>query len=309
MKKNLLYFIPALFLLLSSCAKEPTITSIEATVDGYTVTFSAVVTDATEFAWDFGDGKTSTEAAPVHTYSMSGVFDVQLTVDGKGGTAMLAKEVTITPSVTEMLTGGPSAANGKTWVLSTAYVAGVDGGGVVNNDMWVVLPTVENVLTVIGLGDEYDNEYTFYADGKYKVDVKNGIALAAGIYGMVTQTTVNVGNAYNTLGIYGATYTAPASATWALHTENLVVDAVTDPTGVAVPAPHALQTFVGKKWVSLSEGAFFGIIDFPTTRQFIVKEITPDKMTVAMFICGYFPDPTAWSLPSFLYHLTFVPKK
>jgi hypothetical protein len=139
--------------------------------------------------------------------------------------------------------------------------------------------------------------------------VKNGIALTAGIYGMVTQTTVNVGNANNALGIYGATYTAPASATWTLHTENLVVDAVTDPTGVAVPAPHAMQTISGKKWVSLSEGAFFGIIDFPTTRQFIVKEITPDKMSVAMFICGYFSDPTAWTLPSFLYHLTYVPKK
>lgn len=309
MKKNLIYLIPALFLLFASCAKEPTITSIGTAIDGYTVTFSSVVTDATDYTWDFGDGSTSAEAAPVHTYTMSGTFSVRLTVSGKGGEISSTKEVKIMPSVTEMLTGGPSAANGKTWVLSTSYVNGVDGGGVVNNDMWVVLPTVENVLTVIGLGDEYDNEFTFYSDGKYKVDVKNGLALVAGIYGMVTQTTVNTGNANNTLGIYSATYTAPASATWTLHTENLVVDAITDPTGTAVPAPHAMQTIAGKKWVSLSEGAFFGILDFPTTRQFIVKEITPDKMTVAMFICGYFSDQAAWSMPSFLYHLTYVPKK
>jgi PKD repeat protein len=309
MKKSFLYFLPALFLVLASCAKEPTITSIDATVDGYSVTFSAVVTDATDYTWDFGDGKTGTEVAPVHVYEMSGTFTVKLTVSGKGGEVMLTKQVVITPSFAEMLTGGPTATNGKTWVLSTGYVAGVDGGGVVNNDMWVVLPTVENVLTVIGLGDEYDNEFTFYSDGKYKVDVKNGLALTAGIYGMVTKSTVNVGNANNTLGIYAATYTAPASATWAYHTDNLVVDAVTDPTGTAVPAPHALQTITGKKWISLSEGAFFGILDFPTTRQFIVKEITPDKMTVAMFICGYFSDPNAWTLPSFFYHLTYVPKK
>lgn len=309
MKKKLIYLIPAMFLLLASCAKEPVITSIDAVIDGYTVTFSAVVSDATEYAWEFGDGGTSAEAAPVHTYTLSGTFSVKLTVTGKGGEIFSNKEVKILPSFTEMLTGGPSATSGKTWVLSTAYVSGVDGGGVVNNDMWVVLPTVENVLTVIGLPDEYDNEFTFYADGKYVVDVKNGEALVAGIYGMFTGTTVNTGNANNTLGIYTASYTAPVSATWTLHTDNLVVDAVLDPTGTAVPVPHAPQTFTGKKWISLSEGAFFGILDFPSTRQFIVKEITPDKMTVAMFICGYFADPTAWTLPSFLYHLTYVPKQ
>jgi hypothetical protein len=309
MKKKLLYFVPAMFLLFASCAKEPVITSIDAVIDGYTVTFSAVVTDATEYSWDFGDGSTSTEAAPAHTYTMSGTFAVKLTVSGKGGEIFSNKEVKILPSFTEMLTGGPSATSGKTWVLSTGYVAGVDGGGIVNNDMWVGFPTVENVLTFIGLPEEYDNEFTFYSDGKYKVDVKNGQALIAGIYGMFTGTTVNVGNANNALGIYAATYTAPASATWTLHSENLVVDAVIDPTGTAVPAPHEMRTITGKKWISLSEGAYFGILDFPSTRQFIVKEITPDKMTVAMFICGYFADPAAWTLPSFLYHLTYVPKK
>ncbi len=309
MKKSFFYFIPALALLLASCAKEPTITSITATIDGYTVNFSAVVTDATEYTWEFGDGSTSAEAAPVHTYAMSGTFTAKLTATGKGGEISSNKEVKILPSFTEMLTGGPAASNGKTWVLSTGYTAGVDGGGGVDNNMWVVLPTVENVLTVIGLGDEYDNEFTFYSDGKYKVDVKNGQALTAGIYGMFTGTTVNVGNANNALGIYGATYTAPVSATWTLHEGDLVVDAIINPTGTDVPAPHEMRTITGKKWVSLSEGAYFGILDFPTTRQFIVKEITPDKMSVAMFICGYFADPTAWTLPSFLYHLTYVPKK
>lgn len=312
MKKRWFYFIPALTILamfFASCAKAPTVGAIDATIDGYKVTFKVVVTNVETYLWNFGDTQTSTEVEPVHTYVASGTYAVTLTVSGNGGEATANKEIKILPSFTEMLTGGPAATSGKTWVLSTSYVAGMNGGSVVDNSMFVMMPTVENVLTVIGLPEEYDNEFTFYADGKYKVDVKNGNALVAGIYGLVTGTTVNVGNASNSLGIYAATYTAPASATWTLHEEDLVVDAIINPTGTDVPAPHEMRTITGKKWVSLSEGAFFGILDFPTTRQFIVKEITPDKMEVAMFVCGYFADQSAWSIPSFLYHLTYVPKQ
>jgi len=309
MKKSFFYFIPALFLLFASCAKEPTITGIEATIDGYTVSFSAVVTDATGYAWEFGDGNTSTVAAPEHTFAMSGTFSVKLTVSGKGGEAMSTKEVIITPSLTEMLTGGSAAANGKTWVVSTGYVAGVDGGGVIDNDMWVMLPSIENVLTVIGLVEEYDNEFTFYADGKYKMDNKNGESLTAGLFGIANGIVTNPGNEFNTFGLCAATFAVPASATWTLHEEDLVVDAITDPLGTAVPAPHELRTITGKKWVSFSEDAYFGILDFPTTRKLVIKEITPDKMTVALMICGYWSDPTSFTIPTFFYHLTFVPKQ
>ncbi|MFA6483198.1 MAG: hypothetical protein WCW62_11510, partial [Bacteroidales bacterium] len=81
------------------------------------------------------------------------------------------------------------------------------------------------------------------------------------------------------------------------------------PMGTEVPALHEIKTFKGKKWVTLSEGAFFAILDFPTTRKFIIKEITPDKMYVAVFICGYYADPAAWTIPEYLFHLTFIPKK
>ena len=40
---------------------------------------------ATSWSWDFGDGNTSTAQNPVHTYTASGEFDVQLTVTGPGG--------------------------------------------------------------------------------------------------------------------------------------------------------------------------------------------------------------------------------
>ena len=41
--------------------------------------------DASEVLWDFGDGATSTEANPVHTYDKPGVFDVTLTIDTESG--------------------------------------------------------------------------------------------------------------------------------------------------------------------------------------------------------------------------------
>jgi PKD repeat protein len=301
--------LAALLMLPVSCTKEPVLGDIQATIDGYTVTFSITASHVDSWLWDFGDGQTSTDEAPVHDYAQSGTYTVTVTATGKGGEQQASKQITIQPSVTEMLSGGPEAADGKTWVLSSGYIEGVDGGGAVDSALTIVLPSVEDMLTQIGLGYEYDNEYTFYGDGRYKVDVKNGIALTTGLYGSVIGNIVDYGNEANNLNIYGGSYTPPDNATWTLHTEDLVVDAISNPLGTDVPAPHADVTIHGRKWVSLSEGAFFGILDFPTTRKFIIKEITPDRLSVALFICGYFLDPNAWSIPTYLIHVTFVPKQ
>lgn len=40
---------------------------------------------ATEYLWDFGDGNTSTEREPVHTYEQPGTYHVKLTAKGEGG--------------------------------------------------------------------------------------------------------------------------------------------------------------------------------------------------------------------------------
>jgi len=48
-------------------------------VDGQTVAFTGTTTYATSVVWDFGDGETSTEENPTHTYVASGSYTVTLT--------------------------------------------------------------------------------------------------------------------------------------------------------------------------------------------------------------------------------------
>ena len=51
-----------------------------------TVQFANTSTGATTYFWRFGDGTTSTDINPVHTYTTTGVFDVTLIAsNGAGG--------------------------------------------------------------------------------------------------------------------------------------------------------------------------------------------------------------------------------
>ena len=48
------------------------------------------------YAWDFGDGGSSTAANPSYTYTSSGTFHVTLTVtDNRGGTDSVTHDVTV----------------------------------------------------------------------------------------------------------------------------------------------------------------------------------------------------------------------
>lgn len=53
---------------------------------------------ATQYEWQFGDGKTSTEADPTHTYKTSGQYTVVLTAtDEKGKSKTTQEEITVAP--------------------------------------------------------------------------------------------------------------------------------------------------------------------------------------------------------------------
>ncbi|MBP7056921.1 PKD domain-containing protein [Candidatus Gracilibacteria bacterium] len=90
-----------------------------------TVNFKSQAADSdgriVSYLWNFGDGKTSTEANPTHIYDTEGNFTVNLTVtDDKGGsttTTLQGKDITAQPQG-EVTQSGP-----ELWVAVLAAVA------------------------------------------------------------------------------------------------------------------------------------------------------------------------------------------
>lgn len=72
--------------------------------------------------WDFGDGNTSTEQNPAHTYATEGNFTVCLTATNDWGSNQYCEEITISLTSTSDLTGTspiqlyPNPANATVWV-------------------------------------------------------------------------------------------------------------------------------------------------------------------------------------------------
>lgn len=70
-------------------------TSISSLLD---VTFTNTSTDAVSYAWDFGDGSTSTLSDPTHTYDSAGTYTVILIAENVCGTDTFTTTITVTGS-------------------------------------------------------------------------------------------------------------------------------------------------------------------------------------------------------------------
>ena len=88
------------------------------TADELTVDFTSTSTDdgaTLDHAWDFGDGNSSTDENPVHTYAAGGSYTVTLTVtdaDGNTDTHTATVSVEATPDATELVNGEVSVISG-----------------------------------------------------------------------------------------------------------------------------------------------------------------------------------------------------
>lgn len=86
MKNPILFIIGTLTLFAASCTTEPTAfinaDKTEVEVDEQ-ITFSNTSEDAESYLWEFGDGTTSTEKAPVKAYTAAGSYTVRMTAYSK----------------------------------------------------------------------------------------------------------------------------------------------------------------------------------------------------------------------------------
>ena len=280
---RLLCFILAVGMtLFQSCKKdagttEPPQVGIFYSIADKQVAFTALTLRATKWQWDFGDGTNSTEKSPVHIYKDGGYYKVKLVgANEQGDTASTVVTAAVALTQFALLTGDYTAPgyNGKMWKLSATYSGDIFANA--DADFSIVEgPLPPGIFGTLGLGEIYDDTYTFYHDGKYVHDVKADGASFGGIVYQYVKTggagIVNPGPGY---GLCTGKYTPQSGATFTfVEKENFSLSSVYGAGGVI--------TYPNVSTLDFSGTEFIGFMDFQ--RKVIVQEITDNTMRLACF--------------------------
>ncbi len=168
-----LLIIGAIILGLVSCKKEDPapdpIASFQYEISATNylqVKFTSYSQNAVSYAWKFGDGNTSTEQNPTHTYAVEGNYTVELIVKNKDRVSSppFEQSVTITDpfKALKKLTGEVS----KTWKLYRVGSSMGVGPNAGNPRGWWALENDGSRPCV------YNHEFTFKFNGQYVFDDK-----------------------------------------------------------------------------------------------------------------------------------------
>ena len=309
--KNLfgLSIIAAMGFFFSSCGDDdtppaPTI-KLYVEVDGFTANIAAKAENVTSWHWDYGDGTTSDSiGGHTHTYAEGGDYTITCTVHGDGGEATDTWDVNIA-TIEELLTGGSS----KTWVLSRT-AGNIDGVSYrVNSNFTLDMPTAgSDVLAIVGLEEEYDNEFTFNSDGSYSLNFGVGGSVLAG---WVYSSREHADNIVKTTGygIYSLKVPVPEKATWSLHKNtDLTVNAVYDKDQDNSGGVEETVVFESVNYITFEGDGFIGMKDYNSYA--IVRNVSKESLTVTIFWSSYYDneDLGIYNLPSMMLTLTLVPK-
>ena len=127
--------IVATILMFYACSKEESHPKPEALFsytiggDGRTINFTNESTNATSYTWDFGDGQTSTEVNPVHTFAEYKEYTITLTAKGPGGENVFTYKLTVTKSSPVKLDDNSF----DDWsTIPDAFVSVDNNGGIIN---------------------------------------------------------------------------------------------------------------------------------------------------------------------------------
>ena len=285
-----LVMIPFLLFGIISCSSDddqtnniPSTADIFYSVEGKQVAFQAITNHATSWSWDFGDGTTSTDQNPVYEYTEGGFYRATLIATyANGETISKAVEIAVDITPYVLLTGGATAENGKTWKLSSShsandYFANADASlsalaGTPN-------PLPSGVFGQLGMGEVYDDEFTFYFDGNYSHNVQADNATFSGIvYQYVTTGGAGiVNNNGQDYGLCTGLYTPEDSATF-------TYEASEDFEITSVYGPGGLLTYEQVSTLDFSGTEFIGVKDFEN--KVIIQNITSDSMRLVMFLAA-----------------------
>jgi PKD repeat protein len=113
----------------------PPVAKFSYSISGLMVTFTDESTDSdgsiTNWSWDFGDGKASTEQNPTHTYETSGTYDVMLTVtDDSSNTDSITESVTVSDVSSVDITLTATAKQNKVWRIIDLVWSGATSNNV-----------------------------------------------------------------------------------------------------------------------------------------------------------------------------------
>ena len=189
-----------------------------------------------------------------------------------------------------LLTGGKANERGKTWKISKVYKAGKDGAGGVSDDLDIQILSVDNVLGLFGLSDVYEDRFTFFHDGRYVADNKDGKRMMGVVYALINHAqNIRVVSAdTQSLPLADVIYTPKSDATWEIKKGDFEVAAATGNVKFTDKTQLVLTEYLAYK----DAGTFV-----------ILKKLTDNYMNIAL---GIHTEPSIIDKPTLLFHMSLT---
>jgi len=143
--------------------------NFEFTIDGNTVSFTNGSNFADSYMWDFGDGNTSTEESPTHTYTDDGSYDIVLTATNAAGNS-IASETIIIAINSSFSANTLFGEESKSWKLAPIAGAFKVGNGIGGDNFWS--STAEDVTA---RSCAFDDTYTFNKEGVFEYNANGDV--------------------------------------------------------------------------------------------------------------------------------------